>query len=329
MGSMRRFYFQNIILIAMLVVLLAIPDSRAQAASSVTASDLINLVNSLRTANGLPALTVNSILMGTAQGTAETMASYGSCTHLGNVSGRVSNAGYGGGSTVFATENIACGYVATISDIQGWWSDSMHMLPMTNSAYTDIGAGVYLSSSGMTYFVVHAAYSAGGSTSGRTSPTKATSGTTVDTGISQYIYGVVTSTPNADGSISHKVEYGQALSSIAVAYGVTVEQLQALNGLSGIDIYVGQVLIIRNAPTPTVSPTRTATLQRPTRTPTATPRPVTPTPTRTITPSPTPGIFDSLPKLDRPTIGFGLVIVSALGLVAMISFSLFKKKPGK
>lgn len=328
MGSMRRFYFQNIILIAMLVLLLAIPVSRVQAESSVTASDLINLVNSLRTAYGLPALTVNSILMGTAQGTAETMASYGSCTHLGDARGRVARAGYGGGSTVFATENIACGYVATIGDIQGWWSDSAHMLPMTEPAYTDIGAGVYLSG-GMTYFVVHAAYSAGGSTSGRTSATKVSSGTTVNTGISQYIYGVVTSTPNADGSISHKVEYGQALSSIAVAYGVTVEQLQALNGLSGIDIYVGQVLIIRNAPTPTVSPTRTPTLQRPTRTPTATPRPVTPTPTRTITPSPTPGIFESLPKLDRPTIGFGLVIASALGLVAMISFSLFKKKPGK
>jgi len=328
MGSMRRFYFLTIILLFSLVLLLAIPVSRVQAESSVTASDLINLVNSLRTANGLPALTVNSILMGTAQNTAATMASYGSCTHLGNVRGRVVDAGYGAGSTAFATENIACGYVATIGDIQGWWSDSAHMLPMTDPAYTDIGAGVYLSG-GMTYFVVHAAYSAGGSTSGRTKNTKTSSGSPTDTGISQYIYGVVTSTPNADGSISHKVEYGQALSSIAVAYGVTVEQLQALNGLSGIDIYVGQVLIIRNAPTPTVSPTRTPTLQRPTRTPTATSRPVTPTPTRTITPSPTPGLFDSMPKLDRPTIGFGLVIVSAIGLVAMISFSLFKKKPNK
>ncbi len=272
-------------------------------------------------------LTVNSILMGTAQWTADNM----NCNvgHPGDVRGRVADAGYGGGSTVFATENYACGSATTtIDNIQVWWSDSLHMLPMTDPAYTDIGAGVSVHD-GMTYFVVHAAYSAGGSTSGRTSATRVTSGTTVNAGISQYIYGVVTSTPNADGSISHKVEYGQALSSIAVAYGVTVEQLQALNGLNGIDIYVGQVLIIRNAPTPTVSPTRTPTLQRPTRTPTATPRPVTPTPTRTITPSPTPGFFDSLPKLDRPTIGFGLVIVSSLGLVAMISFSLFKKKPGK
>lgn len=314
-----------------LVLALVLPASKATAESSVTASDLISLVNSMRTANGLPALAVNSILMGTAQSTAATMASYGSCTHLGNVRGRVADAGYGGGSTVWATENIACGYTATLGDIQGWWSDSAHMLPMVEPAYTDIGAGVY-QSGGMTYFVVHAAYSTGGSTAGRDSSSSSSSGSssTIVAGtpdMSQYIYGVVTSTPDADGSVYHKILYGQSLASIAEAYGVTVQELQALNGLTGIDIYAGNTLIIRKAPTATVSPTRTSTVPRPTRTPTRTPRPVTATPTRTITPTPEPGVFDALSTIDRPTLGFGLVVVSAIGLIVMISVSMFKKKP--
>ena len=325
---MRRFNFIHIIALLSLLLTLVIPAAKARAESSVTASDLIGLVNSIRTANGLPALAVNSILMGTAQSTAATMASYGSCTHLGNVRGRVADAGYGGGSTVWATENIACGYTASLGDIQSWWSDAAHMLPMTQSSYTDIGAGVY-ESGGITYYVVHAAYSTGGSTAGRDSGSSSSSSSTTAAGtpdMSQYIYGVVTSTPKADGSVYHTVKYGQALSSIAEAYGVTVEELQALNHLSGIDIYVGDTLIIRAAPTPTVSPTRTATLQRPTRTPTLTPRPVTATPTRTITPTPVPGLMDSLPKVDRPTLGFGLVVVSAIGLIVLIGTSLFTKK---
>lgn len=327
MWTMRRVSLIHLIVLLTLVFSLALPVRQANAASTVTASDLIGLVNGIRAANGLPPLSVNSILMATAESTANTMAANGSCTHIGDVRGRVAAAGYGGGTTVFATENIACGYSATISDIQGWWSDSAHMLPMVGSSYTDVGAAVVVSG-GMSYYVLHAAYSAGGSTSGRTtnSNSSATSGPTM---ASQYIYGVVTATPHADGSISHVVEYGQALSSIAVAYGVTVAELQALNHLSGINIYVGDVLIIRAAPTPTVSPTRTPTVQRPTRTPTATKTPYTPMPTRTPSPTPTPGLFDKLPKVDRPTLGFGMVIISAVGLVTMISLSLFRKKPGK
>jgi len=285
---------------------------------------LIGLVNGLRAANGLPPLIVNSILMGTANATATTMANNGSCSHIGDVRGRVATAGYGSGSTVWATENIACGYSATIGDIQGWWSDAAHMLPMTGAAYTDVGAAVFVSG-GMSYYVLHAAYSTGGSTAGR-SPG---SGSSTSPLVSQYIYGVVTSTPQTDGSITHVVEYGQALSSIAVAYGVTVAELQALNHLNGINIYVGDVLIIRAAPTPTVSPTRTPTVQRPTRTPSSTPTPYTPRPTRTPTLTPTPGFLDNLPKVDRPTLGFGMVIVSAMGLIIMIGTSMFRKKPPK
>jgi hypothetical protein len=48
----------------------------------VTPMQLINAVNLLRTANGFPALVVNSTLMGTAQWTAETMAVNHYMNHL-------------------------------------------------------------------------------------------------------------------------------------------------------------------------------------------------------------------------------------------------------
>ena len=48
-----------------------------------SAYQLIDAVNSYRGQHGLPAYTVNSILMGTAQSQAEYMASTGTVTHTG------------------------------------------------------------------------------------------------------------------------------------------------------------------------------------------------------------------------------------------------------
>jgi LysM repeat protein len=96
--------------------------------------------------------------------------------------------------------------------------------------------------------------------------------------------GILTSTPNPDGSIVHTVQAGESLNSIAEAYGVSVADIKALNGLTGDDIFPGDTLIIQVAPTPgpTDTPTTTAT---PTREPTSTKRP-----TRTPTSTPQPGM---------------------------------------
>lgn len=93
---------------------------------------------------------------------------------------------------------------------------------------------------------------------------------------------VTTSTPKSDGSIIHIVQSGESLISIAEAYGVSVEEIKALNNLSSDEIFAGEKLIIRPAatPTPTATATSTATetpeptsTRRPTRTPTDTPHP--------------------------------------------------------
>lgn len=144
---------------------------------------------------------------------------------------------------------------------------------------------------------------------------------------------VVTATPQADGSIIHEVQYGQALVMIATAYGVPPNELITLNNLSATNpiIYPGQKLIIRLAPTATITPTPTLTVQPPTRTPTLTPTPVTPTATRTITPTPTATPRQLVPdfrKMNpgaRRGLGIGFLAISALGLLAVLYFG-FRKK---
>lgn len=130
----------------------------------VTPAQLIDAVNQLRTANGFLPLVVNSILMSTAQWTAETMAANHYLDHLAylgypGVRARITAAGYGPCATVWATENWAMGF-PTQASIMVAWSDPAHMLPMTQSYYRDIGAGVATGPWG-TYYIVHAAYTTG------------------------------------------------------------------------------------------------------------------------------------------------------------------------
>ena len=140
---------------------------------------------------------------------------------------------------------------------------------------------------------------------------------------------VITATPYPDGSVVHIVEAGQTLWSIAVAYGVHINEIQQMNALVGsTTIYNGMKLIIKIAPTVTITPTPTATSVRPTRTatsrvPTKTATPYY-TPTATATPTPEP-LISGLPKLDRRTLGMGIIALCALGLGAVLVIN-FRKK---
>lgn len=129
---------------------------------------LINAMNALRVANGYPALVVNPILMGTAQWTAEYMAANHLLDHIGNVRGRIADAGYGSGAWVFATENWAIGF-KTLDQVMVAWSDPAHMLPATQSYYVDVGAGVATGPWGP-YYILHAAYTIGTTNTPTTTP---------------------------------------------------------------------------------------------------------------------------------------------------------------
>lgn len=335
-ASMRRKLLTTLLIFVLSLALAAVPEGKVKAADTVTAYDLIALVNGIRTGTyGLPALVEDPILNSVAQWTAKEMASIDANTHLiylgyPGVTERAANFGFGGGSTVFVTENYYKGYYATINNIASGWADPDHMLPMVKSAYTYVGAGTATDSNGMTYYVLVAGYIASQSVVATSSNLSTTPSISTDSAATNnWIAAVTTSTPSADGFIYHVVVANQFLSDIAAAYGVTVDYLVTQNNLTSADaIYVGQTLVIKPAPTATITPTLTPTEIYPTGTPTMA---MTPTPAYTRTPTPRPSLLERLPEFDRGTFGFLLVILSGIGLAAvmMVNFIKFPKKPRK
>jgi hypothetical protein len=76
---------------------------------------------------------------------------------------------------------------------------------------------------------------------------------------------IITATPQADGSIVHTVQGGETLWSVAATYGLTLDEIRALNPDVEDLIYVGQKLLIREGAEeevteePTAEPTATDT----------------------------------------------------------------------
>ncbi|NMB61087.1 MAG: LysM peptidoglycan-binding domain-containing protein [Chloroflexi bacterium] len=128
-------------------------------------------------------------------------------------------------------------------------------------------------------------------------------------------------TPQTDGSIVHTVEKGQALWSIAITYGVTVDQLRILNNLSETaNIYEGQQLYVRAAYTQTPTMTSTVTPMPPTRTPIP---PQTPQALKTQADA-----SDSnsiVTQGNRQVLGIVLIIGCGIGLAYLI-YSMFRKR---
>lgn len=218
-------------------------------AASVSAYELILAMNTLRTSNGLPALVEDPIINAVAQSTAATMAANQMSWHIGDVRGRLQSAGYGGGATVWATENFAVGNYG-IDEIMVIWSDADHMIPAVNPAYCHVGAGVAKAASGQYYYVLQAAYTSAKSCgeykppAGQSPQTGGNPGVP-GSGVSQLIVPVKISTPDADGRMYHEVQPGQSFWSIAVAYQITIQDLETWNNLSReTALKVGQKLFI-------------------------------------------------------------------------------------
>lgn len=231
----------------------ASPQSDLAQSGEVTASDLIIAMNTLRVSNGLPALKENSIIDAVAQSTAEIMAANQMSSHIGNVRGRIAAAGYGAGATVWATENFAMGYSMSIDEIMVVWSDPDHMLPAVIPAYCNVGAGVARSSNGMTYYILQAAYTSAHSCGDYNPPAGGTAppgGNSDISPVSQLIVPVKIATPDADGKIYHLVEAGQSFWAIAVAYHITIHDLEYWNNLTrDSSLQIGQRLFIPSSST--------------------------------------------------------------------------------
>ncbi|MBI5962425.1 MAG: LysM peptidoglycan-binding domain-containing protein [Chloroflexi bacterium] len=202
-------------------------------AQQVSAYELILAMNTLRVAYGFPALIEDPIVNAVAQSTAATMAANNMSWHIGDVRGRIAAAGYGNGGTVWATENFAVSSGGMgIDEIMSVWADPDHMRPAVNAAYCHVGAGVAQASNGQIYYVLQAAY-----VSGRECGSSSSTGGTPQSGgipnpVSQLIMPVKIATPDAEGKVFHEVQAGQSFWSIAIAYQITIHDLEVWNNLS-------------------------------------------------------------------------------------------------
>lgn len=208
-------------------------DAKPDAAphSQVAAYELISAMNILRMSNGLPALIEDATINAVAQATAQIMADGLLSWHIGDVKGRLAAAGYGGGQTIFATENFAVASDgATIDQIMLMWADYDHMRPATSPNYCHVGAGTAKASNGMTYFILQAAYISGAACDAAP-PVSATP----LPGQSPVVPGIITPVelvePDENGNFLHIVKPGQSFWSIAVAYGVTIKDILGWNNL--------------------------------------------------------------------------------------------------
>ncbi|PKO06352.1 MAG: hypothetical protein CVU41_06405 [Chloroflexi bacterium HGW-Chloroflexi-3] len=327
--------FIIVLLVIFLISASQVSPTKAAPSQSITADELITLINNWRVSYGHQPLVVDPILMTTAYDTAVYMAINGLRWHIGDVSGRIASYGYGGGAQVFATENFAIGPVS-IETIAEWWSDESHQYPSANPSYIHIGAGVFPYGDRI-WYIVHAAYTSGDAQY-TPNPTQLLNSGTTTPSVSQLIVPVQTVTPNENGAVVHEVLPGQALWSIAIAYDTKIEDLIRLNNLNPEDptIYVGDKLLIFEAVrtpvntkiSPTidpsqVTPTATATL-RPTRTKTATPKPSSTLAVQTPSTTPTEmknknaavsGIFQN------KVIGVILISILALGILLIVTGS--------
>jgi LysM repeat protein len=224
--------------------------------------DLVDAVNALRVAYGLPPYSLNSILMFTAQNQADFMSATGSVSHSGpggiGFTDRLLAAGYplagdlsAGG---FRSENIISGTkgMSAQDAVDAWMGDSVHQNTMLSQNLTEIGAGVSVAN-GRVYFVIDCAQPktggappAGTSVVGGGATIPAPLAGTVNEAL---IYPIVQSTPNANGDVIHEVQSGQTLWQIAITYGVKIDDIKRLNNIPDNNIYPGDKLLIKKVTT--------------------------------------------------------------------------------
>ncbi len=337
-----------LLIVVLLGVLFSFQTTDAQGSNSTspsasTAADLIQAVNALRISNGVPALPTHPILMQIAQIEAEGIAA-GMNGHwrpngltLGQwllslgypLSGDLSLDGY-------RSENWITGPNLTPEDaVLLWTGDEPHLNTMLSLHRSDIGAGVATSIDewGQTviYYVLETALQ---TTSGQMQydayPTLTALATIQSSGygdatqaaqsllVPQYILKVVQATARSDGDVIHEVGNGQSLWSIAIEYGVKIEQIQRLNNLPSTDIYLGQKLLVQKGATQPI-PTSTAT-----ETPTASPMTPTSLKVQTATPQP----MEKAASQDQTgnRVNFGAIAIAALFLVGFLIIITSRKK---
>lgn len=237
-------------LLALIGIIIVAGLPQIASAQSINGYDLIAAVNALRTGLGLVPYQIDAGLMAYAQEHTDYQAANQKSTHL-HSDGSLPN-------SLGLSENVAVldQEVASVDIVVNQiWVDWGHRHVMTEYATGSIGAGVALSSDGQYYFTINVRP---GEEVISNTPAPGTSIPQQDTLIP--ISPLVTSMPREDGVIIHKVGYGQTLWSIAIAYGVKINDIRRLNNIAddSTSIYPDQELLIgyisTSTPTPKTTP---------------------------------------------------------------------------
>ncbi|HOJ00854.1 MAG TPA: LysM peptidoglycan-binding domain-containing protein [Anaerolineaceae bacterium] len=263
---------KNWIVVSLVFLIMCLAVTRPVHAAPLlipTAYELIDAVNAYRAANGLAPLVIDSLLMISAQTHAEYLASQsGALTgHVGvggtDADARAAALGYPQVPGLDINENWANLPASADLDVLLFtaWGDSQHTHTMLHTRGQHVGAGVAVSGDNVVYVLNVAAF--WGDAGLTVQPTSGaypgiSGGNSTGASISQYIAPVEMAEPDESGKVIHQVLQGQTLWSIATTYGVTIDHICQLNGLTSESmIYTGQKLLIKMVPTPSLVPTIT------------------------------------------------------------------------
>ena len=209
------------ILIFLLIFLDLLLDSSVTQAQADPVNEIIQRVNALRAAYGVPEYQVDYALMYAAQ----TQADWGlENNHFGHdgpggsmPDDRAKAAGYGSGENSFAIENVAVGTASLNTPelvVTMWQNDWGHLNAMISADYEHIGVG-FAEANGFSYYVMMVGWVG----------TKASSGDTqdqeipvIDTSSGPFVM----SEPDEFGAIYHEVQSGQTAWTIAAKYGIRI-----------------------------------------------------------------------------------------------------------
>ena len=323
-------------ILAILLAFFALPPSGFGQAQSESAYDLIATVNALRESQGLAHYSIDGGLMSYAQQHADYMASIQNATHT-----------HSDGSLAWQNgiqENVAVGtqgFINTSYVVHTIWSDWIHWRTMMDYVSGSVGAGIALGADGNVYFVLNVRPGSAAGAAPVPNPTSAGGKTGTPAVIATPLPSLdplITSTPAADGSVTHIVGNGQTLWWIADAYQIKLEDLRAINGMpAGYSmIYTGQKIMIQLPLTPAASGSPAVPIGTPTAAGIVSPsagmtqpqvtRTATRNPSKTLTASVTPSSASIVMATRQPpaepsekAMGFWLIGISLLGLIAVLA----------
>ena len=262
----------------LLLIGLAIGLTLRPAAQQDAAAFLLANTNNLRSERGLPAYALHPALSAAAESHARWMAATSQISHAqGDGSGPRERAVSAGFPSSWVSENIYLGSSAGPQAAWHWWLNSeVHRAGLVSPYYDRVGIGSARGAGQTAYVMVFG--NASGSLAGNSAPDAGGSSAPAPR---PFVLG-----RDEVGNIKHEVQPGQTLGDIALLYGYTwddIDAMLAINGMTRADqryLQPGSVFLV-----PPQDGTYTPTSEAPaaTATPTAT---ATPEPTVTSTPGP-------------------------------------------